>query len=311
MVFVNLDGIAAAHGDVGLGLAMQIGELVLHASAALEIALYLHGLKMAGPNVAGDQAAMESPRIAGEELDGFGGLQGGDEIDDRAEDADGIAGFLHAREGIRCAEETSEAGGVAGENGHGEAVSGDGCGVNPRAGGLDGEIVHQEAGFEVVGAVENDVEALQQIGGVLRIEIGDEAFDGNGGIDGFEPALGGDGFGEGIARVGLVEKSLALQIGRFDEIAIEDSNAAYAGTDQEAGGSSANGAAANDYGAGGEEALLALEAESLKKYLPRVFFLKKFIHDFSGPGGFRERARICDDSAKHDRTGNAAVLRFV
>ena len=50
---------------------------------------------------------------------------------------------------------------------------------------------------------------------------------------------------------------------------------------------------------------------ALKKYLPGVFFLKKFIHDFSGPGGFRERARICDDSAKHDRTGNAAVLRFV
>src|SRR5450755_65378 len=153
MVFVNLHGIATAHGDVGLGLAMQIGELVLHASAALGVARHLYGLKMAGPNVAGDEAAMESLGIAGEELDGFGGLQGGDEIDDRAEDADGVAGFLHTGEGVGRAEETSEASGVAGKNGHGEAVSGDGCGVDPRAGGLYGEIVDQKAGLEVVGAV--------------------------------------------------------------------------------------------------------------------------------------------------------------
>jgi hypothetical protein len=145
----------------------------------------------------------------------------------------------------------------------------------------------------------------------LRIQIGDEAFDGNGGIDGFELALGGDGFGEGIAGVIFIEQGLSLEIGRLDEITIQNSNAPYAGTDEQAGGCGANGAAADDYGAGGEEALLALEAESLKKYLPGVFFLKKFIHDFSGPGGFRERARNCDDSAKHDRTGNAAVLRFV
>lgn len=104
---------------------------------------------------------------------------------------------------------------------------------------------------------------------------------------------------------------MALEIGRLDEIAIEDSNAADTGADQQAGGGCANGSAANDYGAGGEEALLAMETESLKKHLPGVFFLKKFIHDFGGPGGFREEARICDDSAKHDRTGNAAVLRFV
>jgi hypothetical protein len=311
VVFVNLHGVAAAHGDVGLGLARQIGEFFLDARAALGIALYLHGLKMAGPNVAGDEAAMESLAIAGEEFDGFGGLQGGDEIDYRAEDADGIAGFLHAGEGVWRAEETSEAGGVAGKNRHSEAVSGDGGGVNPRAAGLDGEIVDEEAGFEIVGAVENDVEALQQIGGVLRIEIGDETFDGNGGIDGFELALGGNGFGEGIARVIFIEQGLALKIGRLDEIAIDDSNAADPGADQQTGGGCANGSAADDYGAGDEEALLAMEAESLKKYLPGVFFLKKFIHDFSGPGGFRERARNCDDSAKHDRTGNAAVLRFV
>lgn len=104
---------------------------------------------------------------------------------------------------------------------------------------------------------------------------------------------------------------MALEIGRLDEIAVEDAKAADAGADQQAGGGCADGSAANDYGAGGEEALLALEAEALKKYLPGIFFLKKIVHDFSGPGGFREEARICDDSAKHDRTGNAAVLRFV
>ena len=309
MVFVNLHGVAATHSDVGLGLAMQIGEVFLNARAAVRVALDLHGLRMAGPDVARDETAMESFAIAGKQLDGFGGLQGGDEIDDRAEDADGVAGFLHAPVG--GAEETREAGGIAGENGHGEAVSGDRGGVNPRAAGLDGEIVDHKAGFEIVGAVEDDVEALEQFDGVLRIEIGYDSLDGNGGIDGFELALGGDGFGEGVAGVIFIEQGLALEIGGLDEIAIEDANAADAGADQEAGAGCANGSAADDDGAGSEKALLALEAEACKKYLPGIFFLKKIVHDFSGPGGFRERARICDDSAKHDRTGNAAVLRFV
>lgn len=311
MVFVNLHGIATTHGYMGLGLAMQIGEFFLNAGAALRVAGDLHGLKMAGPNVAGNEAAVESFAIAGEQLDGFGGLQRGDEIDDRAEDANGVAGFLHAGEGFRGAEETSETGGIAGENSHGEAVSGDSGAVNPWAVGLDGEIVDQETGFEIVGAVENDVEALEQFGGVFRIEIGDDSLDGNGGIDGFELAFGGDGFGEGVAGVIFIEQGLALKIGRLDEIAIEDSDAADAGADQQAGGGGANGSAADDHGAGGEKALLTLEGETFKKYLPGIFFLKRIIHDFSGPGGFRERARICDDSAKHDRTGNAAVLRFV
>lgn len=310
-MFVNLYGIATTHGDVGLGLAVQIGEVFLNARAALGAARDLHGLKMSGPDVAGDEAAMESFAVAGEQLDGFGGLEGGDEIDHRAEDADGVAGFLHASKGVGRAEETSEASGSAGENGHSETVSGDSGGVDPRTVGLDGEIVKEKASFEIVSTVEDDIETLEQFGGVARVEIGDDSLDGNGGIDGFEFALGGDGFGEGIAGVGLVEESLTLEIGRLDEIAIEDSNAADAGADQQAGRGGANSSAANDYGAGGEEALLALESEVRKKDLPGIFFLKKIVHDFSGPGGFREGARIWDDSAKHDRTGNAAVLRFV
>src|ERR1700704_6380546 len=114
MVFVDLHGIAATHGDVGLGLAMQIGELFPNARAAIGVTGHLNGLKMAGPYVAGDEAAVESIAVAGEQLDGFGGLPRGDEIDDWAEDADGVAGFLHAGK-VRRAEETSEASGVAGE----------------------------------------------------------------------------------------------------------------------------------------------------------------------------------------------------
>ena len=117
-------------------------------------------------------------------------------------------------------------------------------------------------------------------------------------------------WGEHRARR-LHQKGLALKIGRLDEIAVDDSNAADAGTDQQAGRRRANGSAANYYGAGGEEALLALEAECRQKVSAWSIFPEEIVHDFSGPGGFRERARICDDSAKHDRTGNAAVLRFV
>ena len=41
---------------------------------------------------------MESFFAAGEQLEGFGDLQGCDQIDDRAENADGVTGFLQARD---------------------------------------------------------------------------------------------------------------------------------------------------------------------------------------------------------------------
>ena len=116
-----------------MGLAFEIREIVFDAGAAVGVAGDVERLHVAGPDIAGDEAVVESGGAAGEEFDGFGGLEGGDEVDDWAEDADGVAGFFVGGSGsVGAFEEAGEAGGLAGENGHGEAVTGHAGGVNPR-----------------------------------------------------------------------------------------------------------------------------------------------------------------------------------
>ena len=157
-VFVDLNGVAAAHGDVRLGLAFEVGKFVAGAGAAGGIAWDVERLHMAGPDIAGDEAVMEGFGAAGEEFDGFGGLEGCDQVHDWAEDADGVAGFFGGGSGgIDAFHKASQAGGCAGLDGHGEAITGDAGGVNPGETGLDGIVINKEAGFEVVGAIENEL----------------------------------------------------------------------------------------------------------------------------------------------------------
>ena len=151
--FVDLHRIAAAHGDVGLSLAREMSEMMLNAYATLWIAFGLNGLKAAGPDIAGNKVSMECRFAASEEFDGLGNFEGSDEINDRAEDADGVAGFFETSAG--GIEKASKAGRFARQNGHGDAITSDGGGINPGSASLDGEVIDEEAGLEIVGAVED------------------------------------------------------------------------------------------------------------------------------------------------------------
>jgi len=168
---VNLHGIATAHGDVGLGFSRKISEIASGASAAFRVARHTDGLHAAGPDVARKQAPMKSLGMAGKELQGFGYFQGGDQIDDRAEDTNGVAGFLEAVSGAAGFEKAGDASRLAGTDSHGQSVAGDGGSVNPRAAGFDGQIVDQEASFEIIGAIQEQIDATEQRFGVARAEI--------------------------------------------------------------------------------------------------------------------------------------------
>lgn len=72
----------------------------------------------------------------------------------------------------------------------------------------------------------------EQFFGVARSEVGNHTFDAHAAVDGAQAALRSDGLGERFARVGFVEESLALEIGGFDEIAVDDAQRSYAGADQ-------------------------------------------------------------------------------
>jgi len=156
-------------------------------------------------------------------------------LDDRREDADGIAGLFDASGGVGAFEQTSQTRGTAGADGHGDAVTADGSSINPRAVVFYGEIVEEEARFKIVGAVEKEVEAREEFWGVLRGEIGDDAFDGNSGINGAKLLLGGDCLGQGLQGVGFVKERLALKIRRFDKITVEDTETTDASASQQRG----------------------------------------------------------------------------
>ena len=91
--------------------------------------------------------------------------------------------------------------------------------------------------------------------------------------------MSGNGFGDCGARVVFVEKSLTLQIGRLDEIPVENPYAANARANEEAGGGSTDRAAADDNGARGKKAPLALVADASKEHLARVLFTKRIVQE--------------------------------
>ncbi len=126
-------------------------------------------------------------------------------MDDRREDADRVTGFLDASGSVRGFEQTGQTRGAAGADGQGETVAANGCGINPGAIVLNRVVVEEETRFEIVGAVEKEVETGEKLLGILRDEVGDDAFNGNGGINGAKFLLGGDCFGQGLAGVGFVE----------------------------------------------------------------------------------------------------------
>jgi hypothetical protein len=72
---MNLDGIAAAHSDVRLGFALEIGKFTASASAAVWVAGDADRLKMTAPDIARGQTAMQRIRATGQELDGFSGFE--------------------------------------------------------------------------------------------------------------------------------------------------------------------------------------------------------------------------------------------
>jgi len=94
VVLVDLDGVAAAEGDVGAGLA---GEMAEDAATADLTARVGRGGGDRGvfacPEVVGAKGAEHEVGPAGEELEGLCGLQAGGEVDGCGEDAGGVAGF--------------------------------------------------------------------------------------------------------------------------------------------------------------------------------------------------------------------------
>ena len=237
-----------------------------------------------GPEVEGEEGPADETGLAGKEFEGFGDLDGGGEVNGGGENAGGVAGFDGA--GGRLGEEAGEAGGRilgwGGDDGHGRGIGTDGGGVDPGFGLLDGVVVDEVAGLEVVGGVEDDVGGGEEFVNVCGDEVGDVGMDGDGGVEEGDLAAGGLGLGKRLEGVGFVEEDLTLEVGGLDEVSVDEGEGADAGAGEQRGCGCSGGSAADDGDVGCGEHLLAGGADSWEEDLTRIAVVGG---DLGGGGG--------------------------
>ncbi len=118
--------------------------------------------------------------------------------------------------------QAAQAGGFAGQDGHRLPFGPQAAAVDPGNPALQGDVVEQHAGFEIVGAVEDHVDALGQIHDVGVIDVGDQRLDRDLRVDFSQLGRRGNGLGQAGCDVVLVEQHLPLQVVDFQKVAIDD-----------------------------------------------------------------------------------------
>ncbi|MEY2727522.1 MAG: hypothetical protein RLZZ458_3389 [Planctomycetota bacterium] len=219
-----------------------------------------------GPDIEQCELWLDVGGVSAEEFESECGFERGQSTDGGTEYSGGIAGFGGAW-GWREWHEASEAGGFAGEDGqHLSAAAGD-TGEDPGDMEFESGIIDEVSGFEVVGAIEDEVDVLAECPDVAEVEVGDDGFDVDFGVDSTEPAVCSDGFGELFGGVGFVEEDLALEVGEFDEVAIDDADVSDAGAGQAVGKYAAECTAAGKQDSAVFKALLSEFADAAEEHL--------------------------------------------
>ncbi len=175
-------------------------------------------------------------------------------------------------------EQAGKARRFSGSNGHRDAVTSDDGGVNPGDAERNGSVIQQKARLEIIGPVQNQREFRKKFERILRSEVGDDSLDLRIRIDSAQVALGCDSLRQSVARVGLVEKRLALQIGEFHKIAVDDTEPPQARPDEEARHRRTQRAAADQDGASPENLFLPIFPDSREEDLSRIFFVEFRFH---------------------------------
>jgi len=162
MMFMDLNGVAAAESDVRASLTSEMGEDAPSTDSAVRVrGGCVDFAALIGPKVMAEERSAHEMRLLGEEFKSFSSLDGGSEVDGGGEDAGGIAGFDRAcgwfgedageagsgKTGIR--EQGVRSGGIVfvcfrgsrWEDVHCCSVGADGCGVDPWFGLLNGVVI--------------------------------------------------------------------------------------------------------------------------------------------------------------------------
>ncbi len=148
--------------------------------------------------------------------------------------------------------DAGKAGGDAGQNIHGDGVGTDRAGVNPRLILLDGIVIQQIAGLEVVGRVQYQLRVGQDGMDIRRNQVGDVGMDLGLAVELGDAAARSLRFGQAFGGVFLLKQDLPLQIAPFDIVAIDQRQRANPSARQKACDGRSRCSAANDGDMGGE-----------------------------------------------------------
>lgn len=197
------------------------------ADRAVGIAAQLEGAGLHGQQVAMEELAGEWGSESGEELDGFRCLKSADEASDCAEHAGFRTGGCGAGRG-RVGKHAAVAGTSGGRVKDRELAfaAGDGS-VDIGDAEPAGDIAAQVAGFEVIGAVDDDVAISGESHGIGGAEAVAHDGDAQSGIKRAEAVC--SGFRLGSADVCFREESLAVEIREGHLIVVYDDEVADAG----------------------------------------------------------------------------------
>ena len=137
-----------------------------------------------------------------------------------------------------------------------------------RLAGPQREVVEQELGGEVVAAVEDEIVARAQAFGVVGVESQRVRFHAHVGIERSHTSRGERGFF--LAALGQRIPGLAMQVGRFEAVGIDDAEAADTGTGEVLQHGNAEATRAHHQYGRGTEARLALGPDFTQRDLARV-----------------------------------------
>ena len=144
-------------------------------------------------------------------------------------------------------------------------------------------------------------------------EVGDLRVDSDTGVEEGDFSAGSFGFGERVAGVGLVEEDLALKIGGFDEVAVDEGESADSCPGEEGCGGCSCGPYSDDGDVGGGEELLAGGADAGEEDLAGVAVLiRDGVRDAAGCGwGGGVGAGRCGGVVRHDEGGSGFCQKAV
>ena len=261
----KLHGVAAAERNRrGAAAAFEPRKIALDAGAA---ARFLDGARDADraelvvPEVDHRQSPADRLAMAAQDFQRLGRLQGGDRRDDRPDDAGRFARWLKFRR-RRLGEEAAEARRLARQDGEHLPLGADAAAEDPRDVVRHGEIVEQVARLEIVGAVDDAINAVRPGDRCSplsrrRLRLRSSTSE----LICRSRRAAATAFGNSSATSRFVEENLAMEVVAFEKVAIDDPHMPDAGPDELIGDDAAQGAATANERSGRQQSTLPFFAE--------------------------------------------------